>query len=859
MFDPVFEFEPQSGIPGDANITQLSGRSSQQNVSFGNQVDPYLYDVDSTMDPTRMLQDTDDTNIENFFSRPVKIYETSWGTGALVTDDFDPWSLYFENPRVSNKIANFNLLRANLRLKVVINGNGFMYGRAIFAYQPFQVYDDLSTHTGLITGDLVQTSQLPHVFLDPTTSTGGDLKLPMFHYNNYIEIPTSQWNELGRVYIRTLNSLEHANGASDQVTISVFAWSEDVRLSIPTSVDPDTLSPQSGFESQMGEIDEANKTGVVSGPATAVAKWTSFLMKVPYIGPFATATNIAATATANVARIFGYSRPPVTKSPEPYKPTCASSFALTNVPDTAQKLTVDDKQELTIDPRIAGLGGGDPMNIREIAKRESFLTKFSWNIGTATETLLWNARVDPVTWDTDTTGLDTSYHFPACAFAALPFQYWTGSMRFRFQIVCSTFHKGRLKIVYDPNFLDGTEYNINYLRIVDIADETDFTIEVGNGQPRTLLDHHLPGVDSVTQMYSSTAYTAKEAGNGVIGVYVVNELTTPNSTVTSDIEVNVFVSMGDDFEVFVPDPYFQQFTFSPFLPVGGDPIDPPLPSQSGFESQSGEIVPESQNTMEAGAPVQDSADSVGPGLSSDSNVNLVYNGEAIASFRTLLKRYNFWYVMPVNSTGRRTVTGRLPQFPFLRGTVPDAVGLNQAIPYNVCNTVLLHWVRNAFQGMRGSIRYKFVPNSDNDPANSYAVERAPYYETSTTYAFDTINTEASADPDTMRLIALYQTPTLGFPDQTCRLSGTSGMALTTGHVNNVLEAEVPFYMPIRFSPGKPASYTGSMGKQPPGFDYRFVMVNDQSSSSIDTYVASGEDFQVYFFTGLPRMYYEPIP
>lgn len=450
MCDPVFEFEPQSGIPGDSKITQLSGRSSQQNVSFSNQVDPYMYDVDSTMDPTRMLQDTDDTNIENFFSRPVKIYETGWGTGALVTDDFDPWSLYFENPRVSNKLANFNLLRADLHLKVVINGNGFMYGRALFAYQPFQAFDSLSTHTGLVTGDIVQTSQLPHIFLDPTTSTGGDMRLPMFHYNNYIEIPTSQWNQLGRVYIRTLNALQHANGASDQVTISVFAWSDNVKLSIPTSVDPDSLTPQSGFESQMGEVDVANRTGVVSGPATSVAKWASFLTKVPYIGPFATATKIAATATAGIARIFGYSRPCITKTGEPFKPNPVGSMALTNVPDTSMKMTVDDKQEMTIDPRIAGLGGGDPLNIREIAKRESYLTKFSWDIGTAAETLLWNARVDPVTWDTDTTGIDTSYHFPACAFAALPFRFWTGSMRFRFQIVCSTFHEGRLKIVYDP-------------------------------------------------------------------------------------------------------------------------------------------------------------------------------------------------------------------------------------------------------------------------------------------------------------------------------------------------------------------------------------------------------------------------
>jgi hypothetical protein len=323
-------------------------------------------------------------------------------------------------------------------------------------------------------------------------------------------------------------------------------------LAVLTSREPSTLVPQSGKES---EIDEANKSGIVSGPATTVAKVSNALGVIPAIKPFAMATSTVATAVAGAAKSMGYCRPPVTKNPDPMRPIPTSQFATTNTPDTAIKLTVDDKQELSIDPRIAGVGPEDPMSIREIAKRETYLTKFKWDIGTAPETLLWNARIDPVTW-AENAGPPTSFHFPSCAMAALPFKYWTGTMKFRFQIVCSAFHKGRLKFVYDPQFLASNEYNTNYLEIVDIADTQDFTIEVGNGQSTTLLDHHLPGLDSVTQMYSTTPYASQEEGNGVIGVYVVNELTTPNSTVNNDIEINVFVSMGDDFEVFVPDDHF---------------------------------------------------------------------------------------------------------------------------------------------------------------------------------------------------------------------------------------------------------------------------------------------------------------
>jgi hypothetical protein len=200
---------------------------------------------------------------------------------------------------------------------------------------------------------------------------------------------------LGDLKLAIINDIKHANGATDQVTISVFAWASDVSMSVLTSENPTTLTPQSGVET---ETDEANRKGVISKPASAVAKVSNALATIPAIRPYALATAAAANTVSNIAKQFGYCRPPVTKNPEPFRNFPTSHLAATNVPDTALKLSVDDKQELSIDPRIAGLGSADPMSIKEIAKRESYLTKFTWAQGTTPETLLWNARIDPVTW-----------------------------------------------------------------------------------------------------------------------------------------------------------------------------------------------------------------------------------------------------------------------------------------------------------------------------------------------------------------------------------------------------------------------------------------------------------------------------
>lgn len=848
----IDKFEVQSGPVPDLSLMSAPTNSRHENVRFSDQHNITTVDVDGTMDPTRKLQDSNDASLQNFFERPIKIHEAEWGTGTSLGFDIDPWTLYWENPRVANRIANYNLLRCNLKIKVVINGNGFQYGRVLVAYQPFAVFDTLSTNASLVTEDLVGTSQLPHIYLDPTHSLGGEMKLPMFNYLNYIDVPARQWTELGSLLFRSLNDLKHANGASDRATISVFAWAEDVHMSVLTSVEQGNLGPQSGndeptfddFEPQSGEIDEANAKGTISGPATSIAKWAGYLTKVPYISPFAIATETAANAVSSIAKIFGYSRPPVTRNPDPLRPTPMSSLALTNVPDTALKLTIDDKQELTIDPRIAGLGGFDPLNIRSIANRESYLTNFSWNIGTAPETLLWNARVTPVTWAESGS---TAFHFPACAMAALPFQYWTGSMKFRFQIVASSFHKGRLKVVYDPKFFNTNEYNTNYLKIVDIAEEQDFTMEFGIGQAKNILEHHNPGFDSVTQLYSTTAYTSEDVGNGVVGVYVVNELTTPNSTVNNDIQINVFVSMGDDFEVFAPEDRISSFVFKP---------------QSGnddwFEAQSG-LVPESENTMEPSAPLHEMSENIAMGESQDNQMNKVFIGESILSFRTLLKRYALFTALgsPANA-GSTQVTGRMPHFPYLRGNVPGAVDTtNLGDPYNYCNTLLLHWIKNAFQGWRGSVRYKIIPRGVHTDSDYVAVQRAPLKPGSSTYLYSQNAIPTSTTLKGARWQTVSTTSTSGHPNVRSPFNGVYGQVVALGDINRVCEFEMPYQANVRFSPGKQSDLTDPITYSA-GFDY-LLQIHGDTTSVYDLHAAAGEDLQFYFFSGLPRMYYEPAP
>lgn len=211
------------------SINQSVTEHHEQNVHFHDQQADWNYTVPSYPDPTFGIIDSSEATLANFFARPIRISTFSWGIGLTPYLVIDPWTLFFENTRVSNRISNYNLLRAKLCVKFTINGNGFYYGRMLAGYvprAPLMEYFTVPTANPL---DLIQLSQLPHVFLDPTNSQGGSMCLPFFNAKNAMSIPLGEWEDMGRIVISTLNPLYHSiDSGADPITVSIFAWAEDV-------------------------------------------------------------------------------------------------------------------------------------------------------------------------------------------------------------------------------------------------------------------------------------------------------------------------------------------------------------------------------------------------------------------------------------------------------------------------------------------------------------------------------------------------------------------------------------------------------------------------------------------------------
>nr|UNY41994.1 MAG: polyprotein 2 [Picornavirales sp.] len=832
------EIEPEAEN-GNFPVLQDSTVSQEQNVRFINTHPGYSQVVESTFDALRDDAFAGDASLQEFFSRPIRVATYSWVVGADLFQDFDPWTLYFQNLRVINRLSNYRLLRCKLHVRFTINGNGFYYGRALASYNPFPNDDTLTIIRQFVNADLVAATQRPHIFLDPTNSQGGDLVLPFFTYENVIDIVGQTWQNMGTINIKSMQNLKHANGAVTPITVNVFVWAEDVRFAIPTQFEPGSIAPQSDEYAQ----------GPVSRVAGAVAKYARMLVTAPTIGPFARATELGAMFVGAVATLFGYSKPQILDVMMVH-PKAKANLATSNAPEDSTKLSLDIKQELSIDPRTAGLGSDDELTINYIASRESYLTTFQWNIGTVQEALLFNAIVDPCLYNK--TG--TEYHFPACCYATMPFKFWRGSMKFRFQIVCSNFHKGRLKVVYDPvgtppigltpPTQPSAEYNTAYTTIIDIADNTDFTIDVGWGQNTTYREHFpFPLVGALPFASSVLGYasTVVPYGNGTVAVYVVNDLTTPNSVVNNDIAVNVFISMGYGFEVAAPTTdYIGSMRYHDILPESQEMAE---------EVQKPDSPPTQPDTLDTAALVIDSNDAA----------NLVYFGERISSMRQLLKRYNLVEVFTPADEGAAPIGTNMVftldryNLPMIGGVYPAATLLSSVVeftligPYVYGYNNMLHYVSLAYGGWKGGVRY-FIDACPTEWNSGLVVDRLQSSE----YPRNLLDVN-----NDLNLIAnkglLYER----LRDAT----GIAGASVQSTNVNPTLSFEVPYYSRYRFVPAKRLTVfdePGSPGPDPFQGSWKFQLKGKalREGGAMYVYACGAEDFTAFMFLGAPRIYFE---
>jgi len=614
----------------------------------------------------------DTSEISRFLSREVLIGSFTWLDGVTPFYRIDPWTSFLTKPAVAEKIKYFSRLRGNLCLRLNISATPFHYGSAMATYRP---HPGVSSSTDpqynlAVAGEAVNfaknlkitESQLVGVRFQPCYDHTVTMKCPYVHFRPGIEVAYGDYSTIGTFSIIGLTNLQHANGGSSSVSIEIFAWMEDIVLDVPTAI-------AQGFSLEAAAKKVSNIIAAGSIATKMAAEWAPTVM--------------------NGIAMLGFSRPLTQDPPSSVRQI---PFQLSNydLPDSSERLALSANSEAQLDGVGIGVTTEDPLMVSEIASRNSFIESVVWDTAYARGTFLVGSFVTPQQQSVSNYVKNGNYTYGptthACqtpvAFASSVFTHWRCDMVYTFTVVASPYHKGRLRVWYDPNpsSISSPEYNLTNSTIINLAEESSAEVRIPwqNVRDAARTEHSfLPNTASnYTDLAVRASIISRDVCNGVIVCEVLNPLTAPvdgaGVTVIVDVRAENFVGFG-----------------------------PRMPRNPGDRSAA--VVSDMQ-----AVPYTP--------LSYD-----VACGDAVASFRQLFKRYSQEYAVQVRSQEDagpgRHVEVLLPIVfppPGQTDTAGQSLDFTTANhPVNFTSWSFRSYMSQAFALCRGSIRWKLMVTSRN--------------------------------------------------------------------------------------------------------------------------------------------------
>lgn len=509
--------------------------------------------------------------LKDWFERPILLRRIAWSEGSSISTIMYPWADYFNNSIIKDKIRGYQKFKGNLHLKFMINATPFQYSKVLVSYRPLVGYVSPGYGTtkasnmevrdfggGIIDyaptapDPFVPLSQRQNLELYPCQCQGGEMTLPFVWPYNWLDLTVKKadgtdtifeaFSTLGRLSIDSFFPLRTSTTPATQpINITIFAWMTDIMLEGPT----------------------LQQSGPLSGPATAIADAAESLSTIPVLAPYMAPVQSIGRVTAKVAKLFGWSNPPELSAA---KPVVSAPFVGLANPDLhvlGEKLTVDEKNGLSVDPRSVGLPESkDELAFQYLLSKRSFLTQFDWLMTDSPDAVLFDIRVNPclaaittrTTTASEITQVDPfksfpSYHMIPCCLLAQQFKYWKGDITYHFEVVASQLHRGRLRLTYEPAgsaTVDNTGRLIS--RVFDLAESSKFSFTVPwQATSEWLTNTPVTGSGPSNQLFSNRGATYSSysplSHNGTLRLSVMNELAA--SSPSADVRVLVYVDCSN--------------------------------------------------------------------------------------------------------------------------------------------------------------------------------------------------------------------------------------------------------------------------------------------------------------------------
>jgi hypothetical protein len=761
----------------------------------------------------------EDHSLSKYLARPQVISTITWAEGATLNTQIQPWDLFFNSTQNKKKLDNFARLSCNLHIKLILNASPFYYGAGLMSYQPLTLFTPStisSTLTVNADAQITALSQRPHIWFYPQTCQGGEMILPFLSHRSWLDVNVrADFQNFGTLSLNSPTVLQNANSVVGAgVTIQVYAWASNVKICAPSQA----LALQA-------------EDGIISGPASAVAKVAKALSAVPMIAPYARATDMIASGIGSLAKLFGFTNAPVTENVKPLKNLPFHAFSSCEISQPIEKLTMDPKNELSIDSRVCGHDGVDELLLSNFIQRESYVIQCTWASTHTTGQVLIRSNVCPDLKSVETHTVDFVSGTPMSHAASL-FAFWKGDVIYRFRFICSKFHRGRVLIQWDPNspITAAQDTNLIHSQIVDLSSETDVEFRVPYLSTVPFLQGQVTernvGTSSLVNIASTGAINVmnKSIHNGRLILSVLTQQTSP--VASADVQILVSVRAAEN------------MTFA--MPQG-----PPL-NASFFALQSEEFDYDNTNSF--------GMTSKGPVL--DDETFSICMGERITSLRQLLRRvelHRSWLISATPSATAFTYASSTHSaLPLYFGYDPNGIdvadstltpGNNKA--FNFVYSHFINWVVPCFVGYRGGINWHYNVDDTHFVNNARTLR---------------LTRQSSLASD----YKLVSTPPVGSSSQfarnvvTTRLSGGTAQAVSNVRSQAGICAYYPMYSNFRMRTTSIAATTLGSAQDFSDVDRCRIELSAQPHAAtnpdvqvLDFYVSCGTDFAPIFFLNVP--------
>jgi hypothetical protein len=681
-----------------------------QITRFVDDVVPTTYVKPAVAQPSDWMKEAEEMmphNIKDILQRPVEVSSGTFSdTFSGVTIDF-PSALIGASANLKSKLDYFEFFRADIHVKVVFNATPFQQGKYWVFFSP---YDSVSGRGS--TGTLPNATGYPGTEIDIASGASVELQIPYCAPLSHYRLTNGE-GQMGELKIVPIQNL--ASGiASDSAAFTVFAWFENIELTMPTRL-----------VAQMDEEEVKTESSTIRAIAEGVGSVASaFVEAVPPLAPLAKPLGWVQRAVSGTLSAFGFNKPTSEHQNCPYANLPGKGYTAMDGVDLSTKLAAAPDNNLVTKSGIFS-SSVDEMDIDFVKSKSCIVFEdVTWDTTQAAGSILKRWANSPCSVEGS---IAATISPTTLTYLTSMFGYWRGGIKYRLSVVKTAFHTGRLRVSFIPSST-GTipvlptnlEFCHNWILDLSKSSELEFTVPYMNNVPwcRTAI---LPG-DSLVMPGVLPAATG----------YLVFEVLTPlraaSTNVVQSVSLVLWHSGDKTFELAAP-----EFSLA-FVDQDPDLLE------AQIWNDTEEAITHNEQMVDTSTPMFGAPEK---GFTLPEELSI---GEKITSLRQLIKRFgevlrgtNFPYnngtstaspgpqlpgvndLTRINKVaidpiylGEKDSSGEVSQN-FNLPTGFDVSGASTGTAgYNIANartsSVPLHYISFLFRFWRGSKRYKmFLP------------------------------------------------------------------------------------------------------------------------------------------------------